>query len=96
MLKTDYAMTSDLQSQRYPLTKTNLGYRLQQKGINCNLFVIHPSCDVINFDDRNLLIAYRIASVISQLLDGGRDIQPDDVKDYKETGFGYGIIRKPL
>ena len=89
MLKTDYAMTSDLQSQRYPLTKTNLGYHLQQKGINCNLFVIRPSCDVINFDDRNMLIAYRMASIISQQLDGGRGIQPDDVNDFKETGFGY-------
>jgi hypothetical protein len=30
-----------------------------------------------------------MASVISQQLDGGRGIQPDDVKDFKETGFGY-------
>ena len=89
MLQTDYAMTSDLHSQRFPLTKNNLGYRLQQKGIVCNAFVIRPSCEVINFDNRRLLIAYRIATVISQQLDGGRGIQPDDIKDFKETGFGY-------
>ena len=89
MLKTNYSMTSDLQSQRYPLAKNNLGYRLQQKGINCNSFVLRPSCDVINFDDRNLLIAYRMATIISQQLDGGRGIQPADVTDFKETRFGY-------
>ena len=88
-LQKDYALTSDLHSQRFPLTKNNLGYRLQQKGIVCNAFVIRPSCEVINFDNRRLLIAYRIATVISQQLDGGRGIQPDDVKDFKETGFGY-------
>ena len=87
MLQTDYAMTSDLHSQRFPLTKNNLGYRLQQKNIVCNSFVIRPSCDVIDFDNRRLLIAYRMATIISQQLDGGRGIQPDD--DFKETGFGY-------
>ena len=96
MLKTNYSMTSDLQSQRYPLAKNNLGYRLQQKGINCNSFVLRPSCDVINFDDRNLLIAYRMATIISQQLDGGRGIQPDDVTDFKETGFGYRKVENGL
>lgn len=88
-LQKDYALTSDLHSQRFPLTKNNLGYRLQQKGIVCNAFVIRPSCEVINFDNRRLLIAYRIATVISQQLDGGRGIQDDDVKDLATTGFGY-------
>jgi len=91
MLQKDYSLTSDLHSQRFPLTKNNLGYRLQQKSIVCNALVIRPSCDVINFDNRRLLIAYRIATVISQQLDGGRGIQPADVKDFKETGFGYGL-----
>ena len=91
MLQKDYALTSDLHSQRFSLTKNNLGYRLQQKGIVCNAFVIRPSCEVINFDNRRLLIAYRLASIISQQLDGGRGIQPGDVKDFKETGFGYGL-----
>ena len=45
--------------------------------------------ELINFNDRKLAIAYRMATVISQQLDGNRGIQPDDVKDFKETGFGY-------
>ncbi len=92
MLQTDYALESDLHSQRFPLTKNNLGYRLRKENIICNTFVVRPSCDIINFDNRRLLIAYRIASIISQQLDGGRGIQPDAVKDFKETGFGYGKI----
>ena len=91
MLQTDYALKSDLHSQRFPLTKNNLGYRLRKENIICNTFVVRPSCDIINFDNRRLLIAYRIASIISQQLDGGRGVQPDDVKDFKDTCFGYGI-----
>ena len=92
MLQKDYALTSDLYSQRFSLTKNNLGYRLQQEGIVCNTFVIRPSCEVINFDNRRLLIAYRIATIISQQLDGGRGIHPNDVADLKESVFGYGKI----
>ena len=55
-------------------------------------FVLLPSCDIINFDNRRLLIAYRMATIISQLLDENRGIQPDDVKDFKETRFGYKEI----
>ena len=89
MLQKDYALTSDLHSQRFALNKKNLGYRLQEKNIVCSSFAIRPSCDIINFVNHRLLIAYRIAMVISQQLDGGRGIQPDDVKDFKDTCFGY-------
>ena len=93
MLQTDYALESDLHSQRFPLTKGNLGYRLQKDGIVCNTFVIRPSCDIINFENSRLLIAYRIANIISHQLDGGRGILPDDVTDFKDTCFGYGKIK---
>ncbi len=91
MLQTDYALESDMHSQRFPLTKNNLGYRLQKENIICNTFVVRPSCDIINFDSRNLLIAYRLVCIISQQLDGGRGVQPDDIIDFKDTCFGYGI-----
>ena len=46
----------------------------------------------LNFvPQRILLIAYRMANMISQQLDSGRGIQPDDIKDFKDTGFGYSI-----
>ena len=90
-MKTDFGLDSVISSPRYPLLKKNLGYTIRKDIANANVFVLRPSSELVNFNDRKLAIAYRMASVISQVLDGGRGIQPDDVKDLKETGFGYGL-----
>lgn len=90
-MKTDFGLDSVIASPRYPLLKKNLGYTIRKDIANANVFVVRPSSELVNFNDRKLAIAYRMASVISQQLDGGRGIQPDDVKDIKETGFGYGL-----
>ena len=88
-MKADFGLDSVIASPRYPLLKKNLGYIIRKDIANTNVFVLRPSSELVNFNDRKLAIAYRMASVISQQLDGGRGIQPDDVKDFKETGFGY-------
>lgn len=88
-MKADFGLESVIASPRYPLLKKNLGYAIRKDIANTNVFVLRPSSELVNFNDRKLAIAYRMASVISQQLDGGRGIQPDDVKDFKETGFGY-------
>lgn len=88
-MKTDFGLDSTISSQRYPLLKKNLGYTIRRDIANANVFVLRPSSELVNFNDRKLAIAYRMASVISHQLDGGRGIQPDDVKDFKTTGFGY-------
>ena len=88
-MKTDFGLDSVISSPRYPLLKKNLGYTIRKDIANANVFVLRPSSELVNFNDRKLAIAYRMASIISQQLDGGRGIQPDDVKDFKETGFGY-------
>ena len=93
MLQTDYALESDLHSQRFPLTKNNLGYRLRKENIICNTFVVRPSCDIINFDNRRLLIAYRMADLISKELDAASGIRPEDSADFKDTCFGYKDIK---
>ena len=90
-MKTDFGLDSVISSPRYPLLKKNLGYAIRKDIVNANVFVLRPSSELVNFNDRKLAIAYRIATVISQQLDGGRGIQPDDVKDFKETGFGYEL-----
>ena len=90
-MKTDFGLDSVIASPRYPLLKKNLGYTIRKDIADANVFVLRPSSELVNFNDRKLAIAYRMASVISQQLDGGRGIQPDDVKDFKETGFGYGL-----
>ena len=90
-MKADFGLGSVISSQRYPLLKKNLGYTIRKDIADANVFVLRPSSELVNFNDRKLAIAYRMATVISQQLDGGRGIQPDDVKDFKETGFGYGL-----
>ena len=90
MLEKDYGLTCDLRSQRYPTTKNFLGYRLRgEEKLTCNCFVLRPSSDMVCFDDRRLLVAYRMACIISQQLDNGKGMEDDDMKDFEESSFGY-------
>ena len=90
MLEKDYELTCDLRSQRYPTTKNFLGYKLKREGKpTCNCFVLRPSCDMVSFDDRRLLVAYRIAEIISLQLDNGKGMESDDVEDFENNTFGY-------
>ena len=88
VLQKDYSLKCDQCSQRYALKENNLCYRMQKENIPCNSFVVRPSCDVVNFDNRRLLIAYRMATVISQQLDEGKGMQADEEKDF-QPGVGY-------
>ena len=85
----EYNLKSSLKTTRYPLTKNNLGFKLRKQGIRCNMFVLRPSCDIVNFDNRSMLIAFRIAMLLSEQLDDGKGITDEDVKDFKNTCFGY-------
>ena len=97
MMKGEFGFETALHSSRYPLMKKNLGYTIC--GINpqsnfqanpkCNSFVLRPSSELMNFDDRKLLIAFRMAQLISEQLDDGKGITDDDVRDLATTGFGY-------
>lgn len=89
VMQGDYELKSDSQSTRYPLTKNNLGYKLEKQGVHCSTFVLRPSCDIVNFDNRNLLVAFRIALLISEQLDGARGITAEDVEDLSTSCFGY-------
>ena len=69
--------------------KKNLGYTIRKDHPNRNVFVLRPSSELMNFDDRKLLIAFRIAQLLSEQLDGGKGIKDGDVQDFATTGFGY-------
>ncbi len=58
-------------------------------GVKCNSFVIRPSAEVMNQNERKLIIAYRIAQLLSQQLDNSRGMQPDDLADLQKPGYGY-------
>ena len=89
MVKGEFGFDTALHSSRYPLMKKNLGYTIRKDHSNRNVFVLRPSSELMNFDDRKLLIAFRMAQLISKQLDGNRGIQKDDVQDFVTTGFGY-------
>ena len=89
MMLGEYQLTSSLHSQRFPLTRNNLGYRLQRDGICCNSFVLRPSSDIINFQNPKLLYAFRIAQLLCEILDGNCGIKDEDLADLSDSGFGY-------
>ncbi len=91
MMQSDYRLASSLNTPRYPLRKSNLGYQLKKEGLGCNTFVIRPSCDVVNFDSKNLIYAYRMAMLFSEYFDNGKGIEDEDIKDFKQGGFGYRV-----
>lgn len=76
-------------TQRYPLLKNNILYRLQNKeSVNCNGVALRPSSDIINFDNRSLLIAFRMAEIIGKVLSPDSGILDEDIKLLK-AGYGY-------
>ena len=89
MVKSEFGFETALNSTRYPLLKKNLGYTIREKHPDSNVFVLRPSSELMNFDDRKLVIAFRMAQLISEQLDARKGITDDDVIDLKETGFGY-------
>lgn len=89
MVKSEFGFETALNSSRYPLLRKNLGYTIRKSHPDSNVFVLRPSSELMNFDDRKLLIAFRMAQLISEQLDGNKGITDNDVKDLKMTGFGY-------
>ena len=85
----EFGLSSVRQSPRYPLMKSNFAYRLQKEGLDINTFILRPSSHMMVFDTMKLTYAYRMARVISEVLDNGRGIQASDVNDLATTAFGY-------
>jgi hypothetical protein len=86
-----------LSSKLYPLEEKKYSIKFMQqekkkkeeKDVKCSSFVLRPSSEVMNLKDRNLVYAYRIATLLSQHLDNGRGMQNDDSSDLQEEGYGY-------
>lgn len=89
LMKSVFDLETAAPSPRYPLQKKNLGYTIRNENPQANVFVLRPSSEISNFDNRNLVIAYRMSQLISEHFDNNRGILDDDVKDLKETGFGF-------
>ena len=89
MMQSEYPLTTSLHSQRFSLTEKNLGYKLQENGLGCNTFVLRPSSEIINFSNYRLLLAFRIAHLLSQQFDNGKGVEEIDIEDFAQTCFGY-------
>lgn len=89
LMKNAFDLETVAPSSRYPLLKKNLGYTIRKENPHANVFVLRPSSEILNFDNRIMVIAYRMAQLISEQLDGGKGITDDDVKDLSTTDFGY-------
>ncbi|MBO5872302.1 MAG: hypothetical protein J6Q75_06655, partial [Bacteroidaceae bacterium] len=90
-MQKEFGLSSVRQSPRYPLMKSNLAFRLQKEGVDVNTFVLRPSSHMMVFDTKKLAYAYRMACIISDVLDNGKGIEADDVEDISSTGFGYRV-----
>lgn len=85
----EFGMACTPQSARYPLLKKNVVYRLQREGLQSNVFVLRPSTQLVNFEDNKLLVALRMAQVISRQLDGAKGISEKDIADFATPGYGF-------
>lgn len=85
----EFGLVCTPKSERYPLKKKNAAYHLQRMGLEGNIFVLRLSTQLVNFEENKLVVAMRIAQVVSQQLDDGKGIWADDVKDFATSAFGF-------
>ena len=85
----EFGLVCTPKSERYPLKKKNAVYHLQRMGLESNIFVLRLSTQLVNFEENKLVVAMRIAQVVSQQLDDGKGIWADDVKDFATPACGF-------
>lgn len=64
-------------------------FDVQRMRLQGNIFVLRLSTQLVNFEENKLVVAMRIAQVISRQLDEGKGICADDVKDFATPAFGF-------
>jgi hypothetical protein len=93
MMNSEFNMTTACASDLYALKHNeklkNVAYFIREKKPNANVLVLRPASDVMNMDERKLVIAYRMARLISQRLDNSRGPLLDDVKDLQRLDFAF-------
>lgn len=85
----DFKFSSE-ESERFPLAKTNIAYRLRQDGMQCNSFTFRIGAHIMAKHTFRSLIAYRIAETINQTLETGSTILDQDMQtlcDKHKTGY---------
>ena len=85
----EFGMVCTPKSERYPLKKKNAAYHLQRMGLESNIFVLRLSTQLVNFEENKLVVALRMAQVISNQFDGGKGMNSNDIKDFATPAFGF-------
>ena len=89
----EHGLTTMCDSSFYSLKNNekqkNLAYFIRERAPQTNVFVLRPGSDVMNLNERKLVIAYKMARLISQHLDGGRGPINDDLNDLQQLDFAF-------
>ena len=85
----EFGLVCTPKSERYPLKKKNAVYHLQRMGLESNIFVLRLSTQLVNFEENKLVVALRMAQVISNQFDGGKGMNSNDIKDFATPAFGF-------
>ena len=85
----EFGLICTPKSERYPLKKKNAAYHLQRIRLQGNIFVLRLSTQLVNFEENKVVVAMRIAQVVSRQFDEGKGICADDVKDFATPAFGF-------
>lgn len=92
IMKEEYGLvSSESNSIRYRLEPRNIAYRIHEFNPNNNVFVLRPSIQLMNLNSNKLLLAYRMACVISKAFDGDKGILEKDLEDLKSGRFGFTV-----
>lgn len=96
MKEKDFGFSVQYPSKRYPfrvskdrpiLTK-NTAYWVHEKNTNCDCFAMRPASQLVN-GSKSLMVAFRIALLISEMLSDGKGMSEKDKNDFATLGFGY-------
>lgn len=97
MNEKEFGFTVQYPSERYPflvskkdnpiITK-NIAYWVHGKNKECDCFAMRPASQLVN-GSKSLIVAFRIALLISEMFDNGNGMSDDDRKDLTTLGFGY-------
>lgn len=84
-----------------PIVSKNIAYWIHGENNKCDCFAMRPASQVVNSSQR-FLLAFRIALLISEMLDDGRGMTAEDREDFKPTTakkttkvFGYKDYFEP-
>lgn len=86
-------MECEANTSRYPLLQKSILYHfMADDNVNmCNGVALRPSSDIVNFDARSLIIAFRLAKVIGETLSSGNGILANDL-NVLHVGYGYSNL----